>query len=48
MVDFSEPEAVTAIERMAREASQSEQRNGISGATLMKLSILEWFGLDMS
>ena len=28
----AEPEAAPAIERMAREASQSEQRDGISGA----------------
>ena len=31
-VGYSEPEAVPAIERMAREASQSDMRDGISGA----------------
>ena len=29
---YSEPEAVPVIERMAREASQSDMRDGISGA----------------
>lgn len=34
---YSEPEAVPGLERMAREASQSEQRDGISGANLRTL-----------
>ena len=44
---YSEPEAVLAIERMAREASQSDMRHGISGANSPSFLFL-FHGEDMS
>ena len=46
---YSEPEAVPAIERMARAASQSDQRDGISGANVpSSLGNFLWGGHELT